>query len=380
VCAAPIRTGRRACIAWRPTTLARALAAALLVVLLPGSGLRAEVRIRHICQVKGQEENQLVGIGLVVGLQGTGDGGRYLPTMRSLAAAMEALGVPQLGKTGLAELKDARNVALVVVTATIPRSGGLDGITQVDCRVSCIGAAKSLAGGVLFPAPLTGSRPQSDPQKRYVLAYAQGPIQIDDSTPTTGTIRSGCQLTHAVTTPFYETRPDGSMRVTLVVDKHRAGWGMAQEVADTINEFLGEFRPYSRAAQAMGPGVVELVIPPVYQSRPAEFLSIIMDLPLFDVPTTARVVIDERSGAVVITGDVEIGPAVISHKNLVLDTGAQGAAERFVGVDTQQTSTTKLKSLVETLNAINLPSKDIVEIIKKLDRAGAIHGWVETPP
>ncbi len=125
--------------------------------------------LSSICRIKGQEENTLQGLGLVVGLNGTGDGGDFLPTIRSLATAMQLMGNP-IGKGGPLELKNAKNIALVMVTAKVPAAGARQG-DRVDCTVSSIGAAKSLEGGQLFLTPLQG--PQVDRPRVY--AFAEGP-------------------------------------------------------------------------------------------------------------------------------------------------------------------------------------------------------------
>ena len=105
----------------------------------------AETLLKNICHVKGQEENTLQGLGIVVGLKGTGDGGGFSPTMRTLAKLMTVMGTP-MGKAGLADLKDSKNVAMVTVTVTIPAAGARQG-DKLDCAVSSVGSAKSLAGG-----------------------------------------------------------------------------------------------------------------------------------------------------------------------------------------------------------------------------------------
>ena len=139
-----------------------------------GGRLQARTLLKNICRVKGQEENTLQGLGLVVGLKGTGDGGNFLPTIRSLATAMQLMGSP-IGKGGAAELKDAKNVALVMVTATVPAAGARQG-DLLDCTVSSIGGAKSLAGGTLMMTPLQGPHVNSD----RVYAFAQGAINLND--------------------------------------------------------------------------------------------------------------------------------------------------------------------------------------------------------
>ena len=117
--------------------------------------IEAKMTLKSICRIKGQEENTIQGLGIVVGLRGTGDGGNYLPTIRSLAKIMGVMDMPTVGKNGLAELKDTKNVALVIVTATIPAAGARQG-EKIDCVISSVGSAKSLAGGRLFLTPLIG--------------------------------------------------------------------------------------------------------------------------------------------------------------------------------------------------------------------------------
>ena len=131
---------------------------------LPAHG---RTRLKDICRIKGQEENTLHGLGIVVGLRHRRRRS-FLPTIRSLAMAMQLMGNP-IGSGGQAELKDAKNVALVMVTATIPAAGGRQG-DQLDCQVSSIGSAKSLLGGRLFMTPLQGPQVEST----RVYAFCQG--------------------------------------------------------------------------------------------------------------------------------------------------------------------------------------------------------------
>src|SRR5688572_9970949 len=113
--------------------------ALISLCLLTDQPAWARTRLKNLCRVKGQEENTLQGLGMVVGLKGTGDGGEFLPTIRSLATAMQLMGNP-IGKGGPIELKNAKNVALVMVTVTVPAAGGRQG-DKLDCTVSSIGSA-----------------------------------------------------------------------------------------------------------------------------------------------------------------------------------------------------------------------------------------------
>src|SRR5262249_34509263 len=142
----------------------------MIAVFTMSSPAVARTRLKDICRIKGQEENTLQGLGIVMGLRGTGDGGAFLPTIRSLAMAMQLMGNP-IGAGGQMELKDAKNVALVMVTATIPAAGARQG-DQLDCMVSSIGAAKSLQGGRLFMTALQGPQVEST----RVYAFCHGAI------------------------------------------------------------------------------------------------------------------------------------------------------------------------------------------------------------
>ena len=337
---------------------------ALLLVLLVAEAVQARTLLKSICRVKGQEENTLQGLGLVVGLNGTGDGGDFLPTIRSLATAMQLMGNP-IGKGGPLELKNAKNIALVTVSATVPGAGARQG-DRLDCVVSSIGAAKSLEGGRLFVTPLQG--PQVNNPR--VFAFAQGPIQLDDpQLSRSGRIHQGCRLEEDFFNPFVKDN-----KVTLVLDKSHADFQVAQDVAELINSQLRIQNGYEVLARAINQVNIEVAIPSQYRDDPVLFLSQVLSLPILEPQTEATVTINERTGSVVISGEVEIGAVVITHKNLVIEAGGAPPADRFVGLETDGSKSTSLKSLVEALNAVKLPTEDIIDIIKGLEKNGKLHG------
>jgi flagellar P-ring protein precursor FlgI len=326
---------------------------------------QARTLLKNICRVKGQETNTLQGLGLVVGLKGTGDGGNFQPAMRSLAQAMQQMGNP-LGKRGLDELKDAKNVALVMVTCTVPAAGGRQG-DRLDCVVSSIGAAKSLAGGRLFMTPLQGPRKEADPR---IFALAEGAVVIDGPTmPTTGRVAQGCRLEADFLNPFVKDN-----RITLVLDDNHADFQVAQDVAELINSQLRIQSRYGNVARALNQVNIEVEVPPQYADDPVLFVSQVLSLPVIDPQSTARVVINERAGSVVIGGDVEIGAVVVTHKNITVETGETLPAERFFPVDLDNSGGTRLKALIEALNAVKVPTSDIIEIIKGIERNGKLYG------
>jgi flagellar P-ring protein precursor FlgI len=321
------------------------------------------VRLKDIARVKGQESNSLQGLGLVVGLKGTGDGGKYLPTIRSLATVMQYMRSPVLG--GAAELKDASNVAIVMVTATVPPGGGRQG-DQLDCQVSSIGAAKSLAGGRLFLAALQG--PNID--QAQVFAFAEGLVHLDDpTTPTVGRIHNGCRLEEDFFNPFVENN-----QLTLVLDRNHADFEVAQEAAEVINSQLSIQSGEATPAKALNSQNIVVNVPTQYRDDYVLFVSQIMSLSMPEPAVEARVVINERAGSIVIGSDVEIGAVVVSHKNIVIETENPLPTDRFVPLDPSGTQTAKLRSLVSALQAVKVPNADIIEIIKGLERNGKLHG------
>lgn len=342
-----------------------AMVVAFAAGLWTATPAQARITLKSICRVKGQEENTLQGLGIVVGLKGTGDGGNFQPTTRSLANLMRLMGRP-LGNDALKELKDVKNVALVVVTATVPAAGARQG-DKINCTVSSL-AAKSLAGGRLFTTPLTGGRPDREQNPR-VFAFAEGPVSLDDPTVITiGRVHAGCRLEEDFFNPFVL---DG--KITLVLDSNHADFEVAQDVAETINSepaFQGNASALARAINQVN---VEVTVPTQYKDDSVLFVSQIMALPILEPRTGARVVINERAGSIVISGDVEIGAVVVTHKAIVVETGNTATGGQFRPIDIPDSSSPKLKSLVETLNTLHVPTEDIVDIIKGLERNGKLH-------
>lgn len=347
------------------STIGGWLAAAILTVAALGSlpsPAAGQALLRDICRVKGQEENVLHGVGIVVGLKGTGDG-NFLPATTALAKIMTVMGEP-LSQSGLTELKDAKNVALVAVTAIVPEAGARQG-DRIDCVVSSIGSAKDLTGGRLFHTAMIGP----DRNNPTVFAFAEGPITIEDATVTTGRIHAGCRLEADLLNVF--TLND---KITLVLDQNHADFKVAQDVTEAINTSQLSFQSSGQLlAKAMNQANIEVAVPSQYREDPVLFVSQVLSLPVTDVATGARVVINERAGSIVISGDVEIGAVVVTHRNVVIETGGVESADRFVKLDPRETDAPKLNSLVKALNAVHIPSEDIIDIIKGLDRNGKLH-------
>lgn len=335
-----------------------------------------QLRLRDICRLRGQEENSLQGMGLVVGLRGTGDEG-VDPTTRALANLMMSLGV-SLQRDGqgmpvLTELQDMKNIAAVFVTAKVPAAGAQQG-DLLNCNVSAT-SAKSLQGGRLVMAHLYG--PRSDDKQVYALA--QGKISIPDANqPTEGVIYNGCKMEATITNSFSENG-----KVTLIVDRDLASFSTAVEIQDAINQLNQSGLSAGQGAsdtlviaRAIDQLHIEVGIPRAYQAEEVQFISLLMDIPLAQIKKPKRVVINEREGVIVIGEDVLISPVAINHKNLTID--ARPAPGIFAAIDTDSPKQPrpKLKNLVDALNGLNVPTADVIAIIRTLDRNGDLFGEV----
>ncbi len=340
-----------------------------ILIILAAAPVSAQRRVRDICRVKGQEENTLQGLGLVVGLKGTGDGAA-LPTSRALANMLRLMGNPLPltadGQPALEELKDAKNVALVMVTATVPAQGGRQG-DLLNCEVNAM-AAKSLDGGYLLTTPLIGPRPGDT----RVYALSQGPIHLPDpNRPASGGIHKGCRLEADFRNAFV-----GEDYITLVLHKDHATWQSAQDVASAVNseyDFQDTRNPDAKPAQALDQVNVVVRIPAHYRDNAAQFVALVMDTRLASTAAGRRVVINERAGTIVFGADVEVGPVAVTHNGLTIQTG-DAVANQFVGVESGNDARTRLEGLIQALNAVKAPPRDMIEIIKGLERSGALYG------
>jgi flagellar P-ring protein precursor FlgI len=345
--------------------LFRSLIVTLIAVgcLLGGDFCDARTVLRNICRVKGQEENVLRGMGLVVGLAGTGEAADAA-TMRSLARAMEIMGspIPELPLapgTGLKDLEKVKNVALVMVTARVPATGARRG-DKLDCHVNAING-KSLAGGRLAFAALQG--PNTLDRRTY--AVCEGAIHLETpSQPLGGIISGGCQMEEDVFTPFvYEGK------ITLLLDEYHANFQTATEVVESIHALYSS--EGDNFVQARNASEICIQLPERYQDDPVAFAAEILEATIYSPEPEARVVINQKSGSIVISGDVTIGDVIVSHKNVVIEAGE---AATFSALDPDQTDDAKLQSLVTALNSIKVPHQDVVEIIKGIAHNGKLHG------
>lgn len=356
--------------------------ALILLTVAPAFG-RGNTLLRNICRVKGQEENVLRGVGLVVGLNGTGESNDPA-TMRALSRSMEIMGNP-ISMTGRFDeetskaLKNIKNIALVMVSATIPATGARRG-DQLICHVSALNG-KSLEGGRLAFAALQGPNTQD----RRVFANCQGAIQIDDpNQPMVGYVHDGCQMEQDVFTRFVSD--DGW--VTFVLDSNHADFLVASDVAERLSEsytsdYLGvtkgaelstEEKLFSddrqRFVHAIDAANIRVKVPPTYKGDEVAFVADLLEKTVYTAEPEARVVINTRTGSIVISGDVEIGDIVFTHRNVVVETGN---AASFLPVAPGQSEHPKLQRLIDALANLKVPAQDVIEIIRGIDRMGKLH-------
>ena len=331
----------------------------------------------NICRVKGQEINSLQGVGLVVGLRGTGDSDAA-PTSRALAQMMKNMGAPmgidQTGQLDLKDVENSKNVALVFVTAKVPAVGAQPG-DLLDVTVNAI-SAKSLEGGTLMITPLLGPRADNP----TVYAIAQGPLQVSlDGPATRASIQGGGKMESVVRASYHSNG-----KITLVVDRDFASFDTTQRIEDQINsrthvtlgsERLGSDTPTPARARAIDQLHVEVDIPSNYRNNPIKFISFLLSTPIPLSDHSSRVVINESEGVVVIGKDVEIAPVLVTHRNLRIEAGPSGGLLP-VSVGDDPNTNAKLKSLADALNALEVPTADLIAIIKTLKRKGDLYGEV----
>jgi len=368
---------------------ARRLVAALLVVapLVLATTTARATRLEDLCDVGGVRPNQLVGYGLVVGLNQTGDRGVDRFTVQSTAAMLRRLGATVDLET--IQNIQMRNAAAVMVTATIP-SAATPGV-RVDINVASIGNATSLLGGVLLQTPLYGA-------DRRVYAVAQGPVlvggftasgnsgsRVQQNHPTSGRVPDGAIVERRVEAPVL-----GANGIFLQL--REPSFVTAERIVQAIDTALG-----AGTAQAVDHALVKVTIPATFRTRP---VALIAQLSLLEVEadSPARVIVDERTGTVVLGAGVRITEAAVAHGNLTVEIIEQQAvsqpaalaagqtavvdqtevrAESQAGAVAQLRNTASLQEVVAALNALGARPRDLVSILQALHSAGALRARIE---
>lgn len=361
----------------------------LCVLILAGSVLgtsaaKAEVRIKDIASFEGVRENHLIGYGLVVGLLGTGDKLSNSPfTRESVRGMLERLGVANID----ANLLQTKNTAAVMVTAKLPpfaRRGG-----PIDVTVSSLGDSTSLRGGTLLVTPLSGADGE-------VYAVAQGAVAVSgfraegaggtitEGVPTIARIDNGAIVEREV---GFNLNQMESFRVAL----RTPDFTTATRVRDVVNTELG-----SRFAKVLDPGTIEIAI--ADKANVAEFVSVIENLTV-QPDSIARVVVDEKSGTIVIGSNVRIGQVAISQGGLTIrvkenfnvsqpnpiSIGGTTVLIPDTEIETTEVDSkftilegdVSLQDLVDGLNAIGVGARQTISILQAIKSSGALHADLE---
>ena len=355
-------------------------AVAILITVIAATSAMAASRIKDIVSVQGVRVNQLVGYGLVIGLNGTGDSLRNSPfTEQSMQSMLDRMGVNIRNSRSR-----AKNVAAVIVTAELQAFAGQG--SRMDVTVSSLGDATSLAGGTLVMTPLSAA-------DERIYAVAQGPIAVTgfasggksetltQGVPTTGRIANGALVEREAPGRFGDER-------FIVLELRSPDFNTAVRIADTINAYTGQTYGV-RSAREEDLRTITLARP--HNISPARFLAEVGSL-LVETDAPARVVIDERTGTIVIGQDVKISTVAVAHGNLsvrvtdlpkVSQPAPFGEGRTVVTHDTVVDAIeeggniaivggTNLHVLVNGLNKIGLKPQGIIAILQAIKTAGAL--------
>ncbi len=342
-------------------------------------------RIKDIADFEGVRDNQLVGYGLVVGLNGTGDNIKSIDfTKESLISMLDQIGINARG----GQIK-SKNIAAVMVTANLPafsRQG-----SRIDVMVSALGDAKNLQGGTLLATPMVGADGE-------VYAVAQGQIAVGGvaaqganqslvkGVPTSGRIANGAIIENEI--PFKLENLD-VIRLAL----RNPDFTTSRRVADAINAMLG-----TMVAKAIDPATISMKVPARYKGRIVDLMTKVEQLQV-QPDQMARVVIDESSGIVVIGKDVKINRLAIAQGNLTIKitdvpyvsqplpfsngetvSGVNSVIDVNESVDTKLSvlnTGVNLQELVDGLNTLGVTPRDLISILQAIKASGALQADIE---
>ncbi|GEP10395.1 flagellar basal body P-ring protein FlgI [Methylobacterium gnaphalii] len=371
----------------RPSSLPllRLLALGLAVWLSSLGAASALSRVKDLASIEGVRQNQLVGYGIVVGLNGTGDTLNNIPfTKQSLQAMLERLGVNTRGAT-----MRTQNLAAVMVTASLPPFATQG--NRIDVTVSSLGDAKSLQGGTLLVTPLLGADGE-------VYALAQGSVaiagfsaegdaaKITRGVPTNGRISNGANIEREVAFKLNDAR---SLRLSL----RNPDFTTSKRIAAAINDFMG-----ADTAEPTDPATVTLQIPAKYHGNMIRLVTEVEQLKV-EPDQTARVIVDERSGIIVMGRDVRVSTVAIAQGNLTVTITEQPQVSQPGPLSNGQTAVVPrtalkvdtgdgnklalvregvtLRELVDGLNALGVGPRDLISILQAIKTAGALQADIE---
>jgi flagellar P-ring protein FlgI len=362
----------------------RVACGALVALQLWPATAGATSRIKDLANIEGVRQNQLVGYGLVVGLNGTGDTLNNIPfTKQSLQAMLERMGVNIRGAT-----IRTGNVAAVMVTGNLPPFGTQG--TRMDVTVSALGDSKNLQGGTLLVTPLLGA-------DGNVYAVAQGSVTINGfqaegeaakivrGVPTVGRIANGAIIEREI--EFALNRLP-NVRLAL----RNADFTTAKRIASAVNDFLG-----AKTAEPLDPSTVQLQIPPEFKGNVVAFLTEIEQLQV-EPDLGAKIIIDERSGIIVMGRDVRVATVAVAQGNLTVSISESPQVSQPAPFSRGRTVTTprssvsvtedgkkfavvkdgvSLQQLVDGLNGLGIGPRDLIGILQAIKAAGAIQADIE---
>jgi len=365
-------------------TLKRAVTLIIFIVLFFAAVTDESnaARIKDLAYINGVRSNQLVGYGLVVGLNGTGDKSNTIFTNQSLANMLEKMGI-RIDPTKT----KVNNIAAVTVTADLPPFGKVG--NKIDASVSSIGDAKSLGGGILLLTQLKGADGE-------VYAMAQGPLvvggflasgtgaTVQKNHPTVGRVPNGVTIEREIS---YADMKSDSLLISLKAPDYTTARRMAERINQT---FVG-------AAFAKDGGSVAVTTPDEQKSNPVKFVSMIENLDV-KPDNMAKIVVDEKTGTVVMGDNVLISTVAISHGNITVQVKEDTNVSQplpFARGRTVATPDTQIKveedrgrwvvipegitirELVNAMNATGVPTRDIITILQTIKAAGALYAELE---
>ena len=350
-------------------------------VIAPSAGKLCATTVQDLVRIRGHEPIMLQGMGIVVGLPGSGDSSKdSYAAARPYAQLLAEMGSPI---ASLEELAKADSYALVMVSMEIPATGARDG-DRIDVNVEALFNAKGLDGGRLVVSPLW--LPFPGERQKPPAALATGPIVIESSNRRAGVVRGGGQLVQSFPTQIVAA--GGS--ISLVLREQYAGYPIAAALAEAINTDPA-LSVYTDLATVIDAQSIRVLLPPQERSDPANFLAAMLTLPIDPslLQTKARIVINEKQGIIVVTGNVEIGPVGINAAGLTISSITPPPVPtpedpviqttRWAGLDTTDgtsRSSTKLTDLLQALDQLNVPTPDQIAIIYELQRTGALHAEI----
>jgi flagellar P-ring protein precursor FlgI len=375
---------------WNPSAIStglRLLGHLCLVVLLGAASVSHAMRIKEVATIEGVRSNQLTGFGLIVGLDGTGDQTTQMPyTTQGLANYLQQLGIT-LTATTLAQLQ-MKNVAAVLVTAQLPafaRPGQL-----LDVNVSSVGNAKSLKGGTLIASPLKGADGEiyALAQGNLIVAgagAAAGGSKVQVNHLSAGRIPDGAQVERVVPTSLQ----DGpSINLSL----NSSDFQTARKVAQAINTQFGE-----GVAQALDGRTIKVAAPTNANDR-VNFLAEMEELPIQNSIAAAKIIINARTGSIVLNQAVTLGACAIAHGNLSISinstpvisqpnalSGGQTVVTEKASIDIKQEpgkliqlpAAAQLADVVKALNSLGATPQDLLAILQAIKSAGALNAELE---